>query len=210
MHGELKAPYGDYWIITGFDEVGYHYAGWETGGPTPWEKLGDQFIPTLDVRSAVPCEAASDEVVVREAFRTALWWAASPPELGLAGDAHVGPDAYEAWAASLEEGRALLNHHAYNASAWVETREMAVAFLGEVKERLSRADLDPLFDEAIGHYTAVRDRLAAVEAKYPVPHEGWEKRETVQDEETAAVLRQAGQAEELGLAVLGRIAAALE
>ncbi|MFH1570591.1 MAG: hypothetical protein ABIL09_21555, partial [Gemmatimonadota bacterium] len=207
---ELKPPYGDYWLITGFDDVGYYYAGWEVGGPTPWEKLGDQFIPVLDVRSVVPCESASDEAVVREAFRAALWHAENPREWTVDGDAHVGPDAFEAWAASLEEGRALLNHHAYNASAWHETREMAVAFLEEAKGRLGRADLDPLFDEAIVHYGAVRDHLATVVAKYPVPHEGWEERALVQDGEMAEVLRQAGQAERRGLAVLARIAAQLE
>ena len=207
---ELKAPYGDYWIITGFDDVGYYYAGWETGGPTPWDELGDQFIPTLDVRSVVPCEAASDEVVVREAFQAALWHAQNPSEWTVADDAHAGPDAFEAWAASLEEGRALLNHHGYNAWAWHETREMAVAFLEKAKGRLDRGDLDPLFDEAIGHYSAVRDRLAEVAAKYPVPHEGWEKRALVQDAEMAGVLRQAGEAEEQGLGVLAKIAAALE
>jgi len=207
---ELKPPYGDYWLITGYDDVGYHYAGWETGGPTPWQKLGDQFIPVLDVRSVVPCDAASDEVVVGEALKTAIWLADNPRAWTVDDDAHVGPDAFEAWAASLEEGRAIHNHHAYNAWAWLETREMAVAFLLEAKGRLGRGELDPLFDEAIGHYGVVRDRLAAVVAKYPMPTEGWDNDTMAQDAEMAGVLRQAGEAEQHGLAVLAKIAAALE
>ena len=207
---ELKPPYGDYWLITGFDDVGYHYAGWETGGPTPWQKLGDQFIPVLDVRSVVPCDAASDEVVVREALKTAIWLADNPRAWTVDDDAHVGPDAFEAWAASLEEGRAIHNHHAYNAWAWHETREMAVAFLEEAKGRLSRGEPDPLFDEAIEHYSAVRDGLAAVVAKYPMPKEGWDNDTMAQDAEMADVLRQAGEAERRGLGALAEIAAALE
>lgn len=206
---ELKPPYGDYWLITGFDDVGYFYAGWETGGPTPWQKLGDQFIPVLDVRSLEPCPPASDAVVVREAFRTAIWLAEHPREWTVAGDAHGGPEAYEAWAASLEVGKAIRNHHAYNAWAWHETREMAVAFLEEAKARLNRADLAPLFDAAIKSYSEVREALAATVAKYPMPTQGWDNDTKTQDGETAAVLRRAGQAERKGLAVLGKIAAAL-
>ena len=207
---ELKAPYGDYWLITGFDDVGYYYAGWETGGPTPWQKLGDQFIPVLDIRTVVPCEAAPNDVVVREAFRVALWHAENPGEWTVDDDAHVGPEAYDAWAASLEDGRAILNHHAYNAWAWHETRDMAVAFLEEAEARLGRGDLDSLFDEAVGHYRAVRDHLAAVVARYPMPHEGWDNDTMAQDPEMAEVLREAGQSERQGLAGLARIAAALE
>ena len=48
---ELKAYYGGYWIINGYDEVGYYYSGWEEGGPLPWEKLGNLFVPLLEVRS---------------------------------------------------------------------------------------------------------------------------------------------------------------
>jgi hypothetical protein len=151
-------------------------------------------------------------VVVREALRTALWLAEHPEEWTVAEDAHGGPGAYEAWAASLEAGRAIRSHHAYNARAWHETREMAAAFLAEAKGRLRRRDLDALFEQAIGRYAAVRDCLAAVVARYPMPKEGegWDNETRAQDQEMAAVLRQAGEAERQGLAVLARIAAALE
>ena len=190
--------------------MGYYYAGWETGGPTPWQKLGDQFVSVLDVRSVVPCEAAGDEAAVREALRTALWLAGRPAELELADDAHVGPAAFAAWVASLEAGRAIRDHHAYNASAWLETRQMAVAFLEEARARLGRRDLDPLFGQAIAHYTAVRDALAAVSAKYPMRTQGWSNTTMAQDAEMAAVLRQAGEAERQGLEALARLAAALD
>ena len=37
---ELKAYYGGYWVINGYDETGYYYSGWEEGCPLPWQQLG--------------------------------------------------------------------------------------------------------------------------------------------------------------------------
>ncbi len=130
---ELKAPYGDYWLITGFDDTGYYYDGWETGGPTPWRKLGEQFIPVLMVRSVQPCEPAKDQVVVRDALVAAVTHAQPGWDKSADSDAHFGPEAFDAWAKALESGAAKRNHHAYNAIAWHECREMAVEFLKEVE-----------------------------------------------------------------------------
>jgi beta-lactamase regulating signal transducer with metallopeptidase domain/RimJ/RimL family protein N-acetyltransferase len=206
---ELKAPYGDYWLITGFDDVGYYYDGHETGGPTPWQKLGDQFIPVLEVRSVQPCERASDEAVVRDALVAALEHARPGWDPSADGDAHFGPEAYDAWADSLEAGRALHNHHAYNTIAWHECREMAVEFLEEAKRRLpGRADA--AFGEAIAHYTVVRDKLAAVKELTPIDNAlGWDKEPKLQSPEAAQLVREAGAAEVEGLAALAKIAVAL-
>jgi hypothetical protein len=206
---ELKAPYGDFWLITSFDDVGYHYDGWETGGPTPWRKLGDQFVPVLEVRSIKLREPASDEVVVRDALAAALAHAQPGWDSSADADAHFGPDAYDAWAHALESGAALHNHHAYNAKAWHECREMAVEFLREARRRVpGRADAD--FDEAIAHYTVVRDRLAAVKELTPIDHElGWDEEPKLRSAEAAQLVREAGAAERQGLRSLARIAVAL-
>jgi hypothetical protein len=206
---ELKAPYGDWWLITGYDDAGYYYAGWQTGGPTPWRRLGEQFIPVLDVRAVKLCDPASDEATVRGALVAALehsrpGWDASADE-----DAHFGPEAYDAWAQALESGAALHNHHAYNARAWHECRQMAVEFLVEAKRRLpGRADV--AFDEAIARYSAVRDRLADVKELTPIDGElGWDEEPKLRNPEAAALVRQAGAAEREGLKALARILVAL-
>jgi hypothetical protein len=206
---ELKAPYGDFWLITGFDETGYYYAGWETGGPTPWRKLGDQFIPVLEVRSVKLREPASAEAVVRDALLAALRHSTPGWDSSADSDAHFGPDAFDAWARALESGAALHNHHAYNAGAWHECREMAVEFLVEAKAKLpGRAD--GAFDEAIARYTTVRDKLAAVKGLTPIDHKlGWDEEPKLRSPEAAALVREAGRAEREGLKALSKIAQAL-
>ena len=205
---ELKAPYGDYWLITGFDDTGYYYDGWETGGPTPWRKLGEQFIPVLDVHSVQLCEPASDEAVVRDALVAALAHARQGWDTGADKDAHFGPEAFDAWAKALESGAALRNHHAYNAQAWHECREMAVEFLNEAKRRLpGRAD-EPL-DRAIASYTTVRDKLAALKTLTPIDNNlGWGTEPKLKSPEAAKLVREAGAAEREGLKALAQAAVA--
>lgn len=205
---ELKAQYGDYWVITGYDDIGYHYWGWETGGPTPWQKLGDQFIPVLEVRSVELCNGASDEKVVRDALTGAIECARPRWDPAADGDAHFGPEAFEAWAAALESGEALGNHHAYNAAAWYECRQMAVEFLMEAKERLP-GRCDRASDDAIARYTVVRDRLEAVTEMHPMPTDGWDNETKLRSPEAAALLREAGPAEREGVDCLRVIVSAL-
>jgi hypothetical protein len=206
---ELKAPYGDYWLITGFDDVGYYYDGWETGGPTPWRKLGDQFIPVLNVRSVKLCEPAADDVVVRDALTAALKHSQPNWDATADVDAHFGPAAFDLWAHALESGAALHNHHAYSAQAWHECREMAVDFLKEAKRRLP-GRCDAGFDEAIAQYAVVRDRLAALKELTPIdPDLGWGEEPKLQSTRGAALVRDAGAAERKGIEALKKIAAAL-
>ena len=120
--------------------------------------------PQSNCTAGLGIEPAPDEVVVREGLTAALEHSQPGWDQSADNDAHFGPDAFDAWAHALESGAALHNHHAYNAAAWHECRQMAVEFLEEAKRRLpGRADSD--FDEAIAHYRAVRDRLSALCAK---------------------------------------------
>jgi len=207
---ELKAPYGDYWLITGFDDVGYYYDGWETGGPTPWQKLGDQFIPVLNVCNVKLCEPAADDIVVRDALAAALKHSRSNWDTTADVDAHFGPAAFDAWAHALESGSALHNHHAYNAQAWHECREMAVEFLREAKRRLP-GRCDAAFDEALAQYAVVRNKLAALKELTPIdPELGWGKEPKLQSAKAAALVREAGAAERKGVQALRKIATTLE
>jgi len=199
---ELKAPYGDFWLITGYDDVGYYYAGWETGGPTPWEELGDQFIDHLEVRSIDLCDPASDKKVVVDALSRAI-------DFNLSGtvstddDAHQGPAAFEVWSKALDNGTALRDHHTYLAGVWLECREEGVAFLREVRGRF--ADLpNHMVDEAVAHYEAVCQNLQAAQELHP-DREKRNWRDTFRSSEAAAIIRRAGAADHRGLYALGEI-----
>jgi hypothetical protein len=62
-----------YYVITGYDDTGYTYSGWDSGGTCPWQKLGT----SMRCRS-MPC-MTSFVVAVRGLPRTSLLllWPAS-------------------------------------------------------------------------------------------------------------------------------------
>jgi len=198
---ELKAYYGGFWVITGYDDVGYYYSGWEEGGPTPWDVLGELFVPALEVRSVELCDPAPDDVVVRDALAMAVRHAENLPGWIDPG-AHAGPAAFEYWASALESGEAKRDDHTYNVQLWLECREMAVAFLGEVKQRLP-GRCDDMCDEAASHYADVCDRFRALIELHPErerPEQDWKS--TFSSTDAAAIVRQAGEADLKGLECL--------
>ncbi len=207
---ELKAPFGDFWLITGFDDVGYHYQGWQTGGPTPWQKLGAQFIPNLEVYRVSTGLRADDATTVRDALVTAIKQAQVDWDAGHVKHGYrFGPTAFDAWAHALETGVAKRNHHAYNAKSWHECREMAVKFLVEAKGKLP-GKADAAFDQAITQYTVVRDKLAAAIKLTPIDNKlGWGDEPKLKHTDAAKLIREAGQAEREGLKALAEIAKAL-
>lgn len=205
---ELKAYYGGYWVITGYDDVGYYYSGWEDGGPLPWDRLGTLFIPNLEVRSVELCPPAADPKVVRDGLAFAVKHAQNPPEW-IETQAKSGPAAWAYWAEALEAGEAKRDHHTYNLKLWLECREMAVAFCEEAKARVP-GRCDDLFDAAGRHYRAVCDALERAVAQHPGREKpDWGPDSTFVSAEAAAVIREAAQADARGLAVLRQIAPAL-
>jgi len=202
----LEAP--GFYLIEGYDEVGYYYKGpgCEKGrGPLPWDRLGERDGGVLERHRVRPRRAESDVKTVREAIAMALRHAICPSEWVRAGY-RSGPAAFEAWAASLEAGRASLDGHAHNARLWHECRAMAVAFLAEVKGRIPR--VAAACDRAAGHYAVVRDRLADMMALHPRREEA-DGVSTFASGEAAALARQAAAAEVRALTALADIAAAL-
>jgi hypothetical protein len=198
----------EYDAIHGYDDVGYYYSGPDCpkgAGPKPWQEIGTDEIGVLEMYSVEPCDPASDDTVVRDALSTALAHARTPEKWTIE-ERTFGPGAFETWAGALEGGTAARFGLGYNGAVWAECRREAAAFLQEAKERLpGRAD--SLFDEAIGHFETVRDRLAAVSELYPFqpPPDG----EHVRNPEAAALLREAGSAEKAGLAVAEKLVAVL-
>jgi hypothetical protein len=205
---ELHPWIPDYYVITGYDGEGYHYSGWRSGGPLPWQKLGEGDVQQVEVYRIEPCQPAPDGKAVADALATVLERAKRPDGWTLDPGSTSGPAAFDRWAAVVEEGAALRDDHAYNAATWHECRQMAVEFLKEARNRLA-GRCDDAFDEAGAHYTVVRDRLKAVADLHPMPTSGWDTETKVQSPEVAALLREAGAAERKGLECLKRIAAAL-
>ena len=202
---ELHMP--EFYVINGYDEVGYYCSGpglGEGDGPKPWQEVGDTGIGLLELYSVQACDPAPDEKVVRDALTCALKASGNPEDWALPPRA-MGLNGFETWAKGLEAGTAWRFGHGYNAACWAECREQAVAFLQEAKERLT-GEADSLFDEALEHYTVVRDKLKAVRELHPFRH-GEEGK--VQSPEAAALVREASEAETKGLEVLQRVLEAI-
>ena len=206
---ELLMP--EWYIITGYEEAGYYFSGPgadEAQMPLPREDLGCTEIGWLSVHCVVRCSPSPDDEVVSEAITFALDNAAGKHLMG--GGYASGLAALELWATSLESGRASRFGAGYNGECWRECREMAVDFLHEAKQRLDREAT--LFDEAIAHYSAVRDALSLAVERVPfLPPDQIEARDTtVTDAECAAIIREAKAAEEQGTEALRKLGEALK
>jgi hypothetical protein len=211
---ELKAMYGGFWVIYGYDDgtgdepAGYYYSGWEAGGPLPWQKLGDQFIPMLEVRSVQLCDPAPDAQAVTAGLQYALKHAQNPPEW-IDEQAKSGPAAWAYWAEALASGEAKRDHHTYNAQLWLECREMAVEFCVEAKGHLP-GRCDAAFDQAADRYAAVCKQLKnLIELLPPREKPDWGPASTFTSPKGAALVREIGALDGQALASLEQIVQAL-
>ena len=163
------------------------------------------------------CEPKDDRTVVREALRFAVQHGGGGDTDGLYGTGLAG---YDNWIAALTDDKLCAERagigvdQAYNAACWSDARRYAVVFLQEAQKRLKDAKLTPLFDDAIKHYTTVRDRLASVSKLFPFEGAnpgamGERIRDAALRARAAALLREARESEKAGLEVLTRIAAGL-
>ncbi len=204
---QMEAP--EYYLITGYDDVGYYYDGAECEGgrgPLPWDKLATWDVDLLEVYRVEAVPPAPAEKVVKEALEFALKHAQQPAEW-VYPIYRSGPAGLTVWAEALERGRASRDGCAYNAAVWHECREMAVAFLAEAGTRLPGRCADALA-EAGRHYAVVRDRLAGLGQLVPM-RPGWDEQEKLASREGASLMREAAEAERQGLACLEKIVAAL-
>jgi len=205
---ELKKFYGGYWVIYGYDDVGYYYSGWVEGGPLPWQELGELFVLVLEVRSVQLTHVAAPDKIVKDGLAFALKHAENPVEW-IDAQAQSGSAAWAYWAEALESGEAKRDHHSYNLGLWLECREMAVAFCQEARERLP-GRCDGLFDEAAAQYSVVCEKLKALIALHPLREKpNWGPDSTFSSPEAAAIVRQAADADTQGLACLQKILDAL-
>jgi hypothetical protein len=201
---ELKQFYGGYWVIYGYDETGYYYSGWEEGGPLAWQKLGDQFITVLEVRSVQLCDPSPAEKTIKDGLEFAIKHSGNPPEW-IHPNAKSGSAAWDYWAEALESGEAKREHHAYNVQLWLECRETGVEFLNEVREKLS-GKCEKFCAEAASFYTTVCDSLKDAKKLHPMRENAdWGPDSTFTSSEAAELIRQAGDADAKGLDCLREI-----
>jgi len=206
---ELQPWIPDYYVITGYDDTGYYYSGCVSGGPLEWQKLGDTDVTVIQVFSVERCQPATDEKVLKDMLAHVLPRVEKPDGWTMHPGYVSGQPAFEFWAKEVEQGQVIKDGHSYNAWCWQECRAMAVEFLQEARGRLP-GRCDEAFDEAIVHYTVVRDKLQAVVDLHPPRMEGWDNETKLTSPEAAALLREAGAAEQKGIEALKKIAAALQ
>ncbi len=204
---------GDYYVVYGYDDVGYYYSGvmCDTGkGPLPWQDYGPKGDVTgLLCMGAVALAPAADDVkTVGDALAFAVAQAAteSQPDdvyrAGLAG--------YDHWILALNSCNADTWGAAYNAACYLECREAAVGFLSESKERLGDEHAG-LFDQAIQHYQAVVTSLQEVAAAFPTEGNSPEHLNDQSRVRRATEALKAARSEEAkGVAVLEQLVAALQ
>lgn len=204
---EMEAP--EYYVIHGYDDVGYYYAGPVTkpeSGPVPWQKLGDTDIGVLEVYSIRPGKAADDARTVKEALSFALEHAKGPVKwvypnyrAGLAG--------YDTWIDTLEAGTADGIGMSYNSIVWAECRRFGERFLREASRRLNRGP-GILLQDAADQYSTVYEHLVKVVELIPFPP-GNEINDKKRCDKASAHLRKARDSEEAGLKFLEKIVDAL-
>ncbi len=209
---ELEIP--EFYCIHGYDETGYYYNGCLAPGgkgPAPWQELGQTEIGVLDVTAIHPGEHAPPEKVVKDAFQKALWFAENPEGFVYPKYAS-GLKAYDLWMKFLDGSLEYHEGHAhgigYNAEVWHECRKYAVDFLYEAKDKVGQ-HLE-LFDQAIEHYSTVRDNMECFAKLYPfVTRQQEQLNDPEHRAEGVKYLEAARDAEEKGLAVLKKIVAVL-
>jgi hypothetical protein len=204
---------GDYYVVHGYDDVGYYYSGpmCEAGkGPLPWQDYG----PGGDVKGLLCMGAvgltdpADDAKTIRDAFAFAVEHAQTAGEPDQV--YRVGLPGYGQWIQALKSGKADTWGTAYNAACYLECREAAVGFLRESKERLGDEHAG-LLDEAIRHYQAVATSLQEVASAFPTKGNSPEHLEDESRIRTATEALTAAQtAEAMGIGVLEQLVAALE
>ena len=200
----------EFYLITGYDSTGYFYSGSgpiATGGPKPWEELGETHIGVLELVALEDNVVRNDRRTVMEAFSFAIRHAENPPEW-LHPSEGAGIKGYTNWIQGLHSDSPPVFGIAYHAAIWGEARQYAVEFLTEAQNRL-HAQYSPLFEEALVHYGIVDSCLSQVSTLFPFPPTG---RDTPQSslDQAKDLLQTAARAKERGLQALAAIVGALE
>lgn len=163
---ELEVP--EFYVINGYDEVGYHYLGpnCDSGkGPKPWKDLGNTGIGILEVYSVHPSDTANPVKAIKEAFEKAIYHAGNPNDI-IFPNYRSGLEGYDWWISAIQDGSALAMGHSYNAAVWAECRKFAVQFLKEARKYVDESS-KKLLDDARKQYEIVAANLENITKDYP-------------------------------------------
>lgn len=161
--GDIK----EYYIIYGYDNVGYYYKGYfqEGGaGPKSWKDIGKMFIRLYSVKKANT--SVDYSIQVKKAFQMVLKHSKNPSDWIHKPEYSSGLDGFDRWIRWIENGEAEQFGQAYNSRVWAECRSEAVNFLREARIHLN-SKFKPYFDKAIEHYELVAKNLTKVNEMYP-------------------------------------------
>jgi len=200
------------YLVVGYDEAGnYLFVNFE-GDRAKISKRHHSELDFLWFQFPTLKPPADDRLVVRKAIVTALKLA----EGKNFDSSGIGLRAYDNWIKGVtasQDGKFGFGA-GYNAACWAECRRFALAFLKEAKTRVADEKLDPLFDEAIGHYGIVAASLDEVANQFPLAFGDDEAmvarlKDPSRRTKALAALTEARAAEAQGLKTLAAIAVAL-
>lgn len=209
---EVQPWMPEFGMITGYDETGYYYSSYESGGPVKWEEYGDHDVKVIQAYQVEPCKPAPDRKVLKDVLEAVIQHTATSDGWADSKMYTTGPSAYDVWAASLESGQAKRDGTSYNALVWHECRAQAVDFLQESRQRLAgqiNMACENAFEDAISVYSEVRDRLQELTVLVPMNMDIWDGSTPLQSDQAADLVRKAGAAEKTGLEHLRTISSML-
>jgi hypothetical protein len=196
---EVQPYMPEYQVITGYDEAGYYYSGYETGGPAKWEEYGDHDVKHIEVYRVELCPGAPERELLKTLLQTVLELSADPDGWAVGAGYTTGPAAFDVWARSLENGEAKRDGTSYNALVWQECRAQAVDFLEEV----CQGEIDPAasrsLKDAAASYARSRDALKELSVLVPMSMEIWDSTTPLKSTAAAQWVRKAGSAERQAL-----------
>jgi hypothetical protein len=157
----------EFYIIYGFDNIGYYYKGYfqeEGAGPKPWKDIGKMHIALYSVKKGN--KSVDPSTQVKLALQMVLRHSKNPSNWIYKPDYSSGIQGFDRWIKWVENGKAEQFGQAYNSGIWAECRQEAVKFLQEAKNRLTN-NVKPYFDKAIKHYEIVANSLTKLANLYP-------------------------------------------
>ena len=158
----------EFYVIYGFDDVGYYVsgAGSDDGkGPIKWQDVGTSEIGILEMYSVLETPASEPPLVLKQSLEKVLHHSTNPDEW-IYDKYSSGILGFDKWITAVKEGTANSMGLAYNTAVWAECRKYAVEFLKEARRHLPQ-EIQPLIETSTIHYSEVSKNLDEVTKLFP-------------------------------------------